>query len=530
MAIFDVVIHGGWLIDGTGSPCFMADIAIKDGKVASIGKLSPSTGRRAISAKGRVVTPGFIDMHTHSDQPLIADGGAESKVRQGVTLDIIGESQTVAPLEGAVLEEYRTEHRRRNGIETDWNTFSGYFRKVLQGGISINVASGVSPQQVKRVVVGFDERPANATEQEKMNRFVQQAMEEGALGLTAAWHAKGPEYPHEVVEMAKVVKRFGGYYGVHVGSEGFDITEELEKTFRIAREARIPVHIYHLKMRARSNWGRVRQVIEQIEAAQREGLEITANQYPYTAMQHPWRRLFPRWVQDASVTETIAKFKSELFRERVLKDPEFDQYVNEHGGWEGIVAARLDKAGLKGLEGKSIAEIAKIREQEPASACFDLIYEEGMFIHGVHHTMSEDDVKTVMRVPWVSIGSDGSALNLTYPGKPHPRSFGTNPRVLGKYTREEKVLGLEDAIRKMTSLPAQVLGFKDRGLLKEGYWADVVVFDPDTVADMATYDNPKQYPKGIDYVIVNGTVVVDEGYHTGARPGTVIYGPGKKAL
>jgi N-acyl-D-aspartate/D-glutamate deacylase len=449
-------------------------------------------------------------------------------VRQGVTLDIIGESQTVAPLEGAVLEEYRLEHRKRNGIEADWKTFTDYFNRLMKDGTSINVASGVSPQQVKRVVCGFEERPASAGEQEKMNRLVAQAMEEGALGLTAAWHAKGPESPEEVVDMAKVVRRYGGYYGVHVGSEGFDMMEELAKTLRIARESRIPIHVYHLKMRAKANWGRIRQVIEQLEEARCEGLEITANQYPYTAMQHPWRRLFPRWVQDAPINETISQFRSASFRERVMNDPEFEQYVNEHGGWEGIVAARLDTEQLKRFEGKTIAEIAKMRGQDPVSTCFDMIYEEGVFIHGVHHTMSEEDVKTVMRVPWVSIGSDGSALNLNFPGKPHPRSFGTNPRVLGKYTREEKVLALEDAVRKMTSLPAQVLGLKDRGLLREGYCADVVVFDPDRVADMATYENPKQYPKGIDYVLVNGAIVIDNGHHTGARPGKVVYGPGKR--
>jgi len=359
-----------------------------------------------------------------------------------------------------------------------------------------------------------------------MNRLVAQAMEEGALGLTAAWHAKGPENPEEVVEMAKVAKNYGGYYGVHVGSEGFDMMEELAKTLRIAREAKIPVHVYHLKMRAKANWGRVRQVIAQLEEARREGLDITANQYPYTAMQHPWRRLFPRWVQDAPLNETIARFKDPAFRERVIQDPEFHQYVDEHGGWEGVVAARLDRPALKKFEGMTIAEIAGIREQDPVSACFDLIYDEGVFIHGVHHTMSEDDVKAVMRVPWVSIGSDGSALNLKYPGKPHPRSFGTNPRVLGKYTRDEKVLTLEDAVRKMTSMPAQVLGLKDRGQLREGYWGDIVIFDPDRVADTATYENPKQYPKGIDYVLVNGAVVIDNGQHTGARPGKVVYGPG----
>jgi len=527
MAEFDIVIHGGRLIDGTGNPWFYGDLGIKNGRIAHIGKINPETGERAISAKGQVVTPGYIDMHTHSDQPVIADGNAESKVRQGVTLDIIGESQTVAPLAGAILEEYRAEHRKRNGIETDWTTFTGYFASLMRAGSAINIASGVSPQQVKRVVCGFGERPATSSEQEQMNRLVAQAMEEGALGLTAAWHAKGPENPEEVVEMAKVARHYGGYYGVHVGSEGFDMMEELAKMFRVARGSGIPVHVYHLKMRAKANWGRIRQVIEQLEEARREGLEITANQYPYTAMQHPWRRLFPRWVQDGPVGETISQFKSPAFRERVIRDPEFTQYVDEHGGWEGVVAARLDNQALKKFEGMTVAQIAKIREQDPVSACFDLIFEEGTFIHGVHHTMNEEDVKTVMRVPWVSIGSDGSALNLKYPGKPHPRSFGTNPRVLGKYTRDEKVLTLEDAVRKMTSLPAQVLGLQDRGLLRQGFWADVVIFDPDIVADTATYENPKQYPKGIPYVLVNGTIVIDKGHHTGARPGKVVYGPGK---
>ncbi|MDP7107974.1 MAG: amidohydrolase family protein, partial [Roseibacillus sp.] len=253
-----------------------------------------------------------------------------------------------------------------------------------------------------------------------------------------------------------------------------------------------------------------------------------ANQYPYTAMQHPWRRLFPRWVQDAPLSETLPQFKSADFRQRIMADPEFTQYVDEHGGWEGVAAARLDNPDLKPLEGKRIAEIAKIRGKDPVNTCFDLILEEGVFIHGVHHTMSEEDVKTVMRLPWVSVASDGSALNLKYPGKPHPRSFGTNVRVLGKYVREESVLDLEDAVRKMTSLPAQVLGLKDRGLLRKGCWADIVVLDPDAVIDTATYDNPKQYAKGIHHVLVNGVPVIDGGAHTGARPGRVIYGPGKK--
>jgi dihydroorotase/N-acyl-D-amino-acid deacylase len=528
MSLYDIVIHEGMIIDGTGNPWFRGDVAIKNGKIAAIGRINSNEGARAISAKGRVVTPGFIDMHTHSDQPLIADGDAHSKVRQGVTLDIIGESQTVAPLEGPVLEEYRSEHRKRNGIETDWSSFNGYFSRLKTQGIAINVASGVSPQQIKRVVVGFKERPATAQELQRMNQLVAQGMEEGALGLTCAWHAKGPESPEEVVEMAKVARAYGGYYGVHLGSEGFDIMEELDKAIRVGREADIPVHVYHLKMRAKSNWGRVRQVVAQIEEARREGLDISANQYPYTAMQHPWRRLFPRWVQNSPLSETMPQFNKSDFRARVLADPEFEQYVNEHGGWEGVVGARFDTPELKPLEGKTIAEIAQIQGKDPATACFDLIYAEGGFIHGVHHTMCEDDVRYVLQVPWVSIGSDGSALNLNFPGKPHPRSYGTNVRVLGKYAREERVLTLEDAVRKMTSLPAQVLRLSDRGLLKEGYWADIVIFDPDSVADTATYESPKQYPRGVDYVLVNGAVVIDSGEHTGARPGNVVYGPGKK--
>ncbi len=528
MTLYDIVIHGGRVIDGTGNPWFYGDIAVKEGRIAQIGKIEPSSGHRAIPAKGYVVTPGYIDMHTHSDQPLVADGKAESKVRQGVTLDIIGESQTVAPLHGPVYEEYVAEHRRRNGIEVDWTTFTEYFQRLDQGGISVNVASGVSPQQVKRTVIGYKERPAKRREQDEMNRLVAQAMEEGAMGLTSAWHARGPEYPGEVVEMARVARNYGGYYGVHLGSEGFDIVEELDKALRVGREAEIPVHIYHLKMRAKANWGRIREVIGRIEEARREGVEVTANQYPYTAMQHPWRRLFPRWVQDAPVSETIPQFGNSDFRQRIMGDPEFDQYVNEHGGWEGVVAARVDNPNLKIFEGKTVAEIAKLKGKDPVSTCFDLVLEEGSFIHGVHHTMCEEDIRTVMRLPWVSVSSDGSAINLNYPGKPHPRSFGTNVRVLGKYVREEKILGLEDAIRKMTSLPAQVLGLKDRGLLRVGHWADLVVLDPDSVIDMATYDNPKRYAKGIHHVLVNGIPVIDGGAHTGARPGRAIYGPGKK--
>jgi N-acyl-D-amino-acid deacylase len=525
---YDVVVVNGKVIDGSGNPWFYADVAIKGGKIVKIGKIDPSSGRRVIDAKGMVVTPGFIDLHTHTDMTVLADGNAESKVRQGVTLDIIGESATVAPLSGKALEEYKEDAKRRAGVDVDWTTLAGYFRRLNKKGSSINIASSVSPQQIRKVVIGFENRPATAAEIDKMTKLVAEAMEEGAVNLSTAFTGGGYRYADEMIAMAKVVAKYGGYYGTHIGGEGEQVMEELDKAIRVGEEAKIPVHIYHIKVRGKNNFGKIKEVIKKIEAARARGLDITANQYPYTAMEHPWARLFPTWVQDMPRKDAIAKLKERAFRDKIKADKEFPEYVNEHGGWEGVVGTVFNHPGNKAYEGKSILDIAKLRGQSDlAETCFDLIVEEGAFIPGVHHTMSEEDVRYVMQIPWVSIASDGSAINLSAPGKPHPRSFGTNVRVLGKYVRDEKVLTLEDAVRKMTSLPAQTLRLKDRGLLREGYWADVVVFDPNTVSDPATYENPQQYAKGVPYVLVNGTVVIDKRNHTGARPGKNIFGPGK---
>jgi N-acyl-D-amino-acid deacylase len=527
---YDVVIANGKIVDGSGNPWFYGNVAIEKGHIARIGKFDPTLGKRVIDAKGMVVSPGFIDLHTHTDMPVLADGSAESKVRQGVTLDVIGESQTVAPLKGGVLEEYKEEAKRRSGVDVDWITLDGYFRRLGKSGTSINIASSVSPQQVRKVVVGFDDRPATKAEIEQMTQLVTQAMEEGAVNLSTAFTGGGYKYKDEMVAMAKVVASYGGYYGTHIGGEGAQIDEELDKALKIAEETGIAVHIYHIKVRGKNNFGRVKDIIKKIDAARARGLDVTANQYPYTAMEHPWARLFPSWVQAMPRRDAIAKLKERAFRDRIKADEEFGEYVNEHGGWEGIVGTVFNVPKNKEYEGKTILEISKSRgDSDPAETCFDLVVEEGAFVPGVHHTMSEDDVKFVMQVPWVSIASDGSALNLTVPGKPHPRSFGTNVRVLGKYVRTDKVLTLEDAVRKMTSLPAQILRLKDRGMLKEGYWADVVVFDPNTVSDPATYQNPQQYAKGVPFVFVNGAAVIDGGNHTGARSGKVIYGPGRTA-
>lgn len=530
MAELDILIRGGRIIDGSGDAGYQADVGIKDGRITAIGQLDTGASRM-INASGKVVCPGFIDMHTHSDIPVLLDGNAESKVRQGVTLDVIGEHASVAPLAGPAAEEYRIDQLHQFGFEVDWADLTGYFERLIRQGCSINIASGVSPQQTRRAVVGFETRPATTGEIDEMERLTAEVMEQGAVGLTCAWHGGGPEHPEEVAAMAKVAARYGGYYGVHIGSEGFQVDEEIDKALYVGREASIPVHIYHIKARGSENWSRVPGIIQRIEAARRDGLAVTANQYPYTAMQHSWSRLVPRWVRDAPRKQIIPRFAERDFRDQLKQDKESKQYLAEHGGWQGVVASVLHNPGLKAYEGRRVTEIARMRGQEadPSEAYFDIVLEEGNFPHGVFHNMAETDVQTFMRLPWVSIASDGSALNLDASGVPHPRSFGTNVRVLGKYVRQERVIGLEEAVRKMTSLPAGVLQLSDRGLLRAGYWADIVVFDPDTVADRATFERPKQYPVGVEYVLVNGGVVIDGGEHTGARPGRPIYGPTKRA-
>jgi N-acyl-D-amino-acid deacylase len=527
---YDVLIAHGAIVDGTGNPWYGADIGIRDGRIATIGSIDRGAAALVIDAGGKVVSPGFIDLHTHSDIPLLVDGTAQSAVRQGVTLDVLGESASIAPLDGVVLDGLKPQLKRRYGLDVDWTSVAGYFARLQRQGVSINVATSVAPQQIRQVVMGYDKRPADAAALAKMNALVAQAMQEGAVGLSTAYEGGGYDNPEEIFAMAKVAAQYGGYYASHVGSEGYQLVEEVRKAIAVADAAHLPVHIYHLKIRGTKLWGQAGPALKLIEDARRRGLDITANQYPYTAMQHPWGAFFPEWAKNGPPGTIVRVLSDPANREKLKKDPQFIQYVEEHGGFEGIVASRFSNPKDKPLEGKSIAEIAKLRgDRDPADTCFNLIVEEGGFIDGVHHNMSEDDVKTIMRLPWVAIASDGAALRpdgILGDGLPHPRSYGTNPRVLGKYVRDDHVLTLEDAVRKMTSLPAQILRLKDRGLLREGYWADLVVFDPATVADRGTYERPAQYPAGITDVLVNGVPVIRNGEHTGAKPGKIVYGSG----
>jgi len=513
---YDLILRNGHIVDGTGNPWFAGDVAVTNGRIAAIGKMPNAQAARVVDASGLIVSPGFIDLHTHSEIPLLQDGTAQSKVRQGVTLDIMGESTSAAPRDGMKPDVV-------DGITQDWTTFTGYFGRLEKQGISINAISHVSAEQVRVAVMGYTPRTATPAEIEKMKALVARSMQEGAWGLVTRFESGGPDDPHEIIEMAKVAAAYGGNYTSHIGSEGFEQTKELAFAIRVAEEAKIPVHIFHLKIRGQSNWGTVGSYLKTIEDARARGLDITANEYPYTAMNHGWSAFFPVWARDGGPERFAVLLKDTATRDRIKQDKDFKTWVHEHGGWEGIVMGRAGSPGNKKYEGMRLAEIAKLRgDADPADTCITLMAEDGGRISGMFHTMSEDDVRLVMRQPWVSIASDGSAINLDAPGVPHPRNYSTSARVLGYYVRDQHVLTMEDAIRKMSGLPAQILGLKDRGLLREGYAADIAVFDPATVGETNSFEKPKSYAKGVQYVLVNGTLVIDKGEHTGAKPGKVL--------
>lgn len=513
---FDVIIRGGQVLDGTGAAAVRADLGIRGDRIAAVGQLTGQAARQVIDATGLVVAPGFIDLHTHSEMPLLADGTAQSKVRQGVTLDITGESTSAAPRDGLPAET-------QDGVTADWTTFTGYFERLERQGISINTIAHVSSEQVRRLVLGYDPRPATPQEITRMTDLVARSMQEGAWGLVTRFESGGPTHPGEIIAMAKTVASYGGNYTSHVGSEGFEQKKEIDFAIRVAEEAKVPVHIFHLKIRAKDNWGTIGRYITQIEDARARGLDITANQYPYTAMFHGWSAFFPLWIREGGPQKFAERLKDPAMRARLKTDNDFITWAREHGWWDGIVLARARTEKNKQYEGKRIAQIARMRgEEDPMDTCIELMAEEGGNISGVFHTMDEADVRTVMKLPWVSIASDGSAINLQAPGVPHPRNYSTNVRVLGRYVRDEKVLTLPKAVLKMTSLPAQILGLKDRGRISEGLAADVVVFDPARVGDTNSFEQPKSYAAGVPYVLVNGVVVIDKGRHTGARPGKAL--------
>ncbi|MGD0011799.1 MAG: D-aminoacylase [Terriglobia bacterium] len=533
---YDLLIINGHILDGSGSPWFEGSVAVKDGKIAAVGRLPNGTAGRVIDARGLTVAPGFIDLHSHSDYALLVDGKAESKIRQGVTTEILGEDESAGPILGPAVPEFDKE-LTRYGLTRDWTTLGEYFARVERQGTSVNIASYVGSGQVRMDVMGNVDRPATALEMEKMKELVEQALHEGAIGL-----ASGLIYPPnsfattvELIELAKVAARYGGIYTSHIRGEGDHWKQSIDEAIEISEKARLPVHILHFKMDGQANWGKMAQQIREVQAARDRGVDITADQYPYIASMTGLEMCIPPKYLEGASQQVVERLKDPKVRSEIrqaiangLPGWQANQ-VKSVGGWHGVLVASLQKPENKQYEGKRMDEVAEEMRKDPLDALCDLLISEGGSAEAVYFSMSEADVELAMKQPWVGVGSDGVAVSpaMTFMGKPHPRFYGTFPRVLGVYVREKEVLTLSDAIRKMTSFPAQITGLTDRGLLRPGMAADITIFDPKTVSDKATFQNPLQYPVGILYVVVNGVVVIDQGQHTGAKPGRVLYGRGK---
>jgi N-acyl-D-amino-acid deacylase len=529
----DLLVTNARIVDGTGAAARDGAVAIAGGKVVEVLDAAAATAAsrratRVVDAKGRVVAPGFIDMHSHSDMPLVTDGNAQSKIRQGVTTEVIGESGSIAPQASPTADQ-------------PWTDFAGYFAVLEKQGIAVNLLSYIGLGTVRELVIGGDNRPPTADELIKMQGLVGAAMQQGAAGVSTGLIYPPNAYANldELVALSTPAAAVGGRYASHLRHDGKRLREGIEEAVAIGERARLPVHVFHIKVTGQQNFGRMTEVVEIVEAARARGVRVTADIYPYVASSTSLTATLPQWVMDGGVDKLVERLSDRTTRARVRRDMEdpnasWDNRYQSAGTWANVQLASIGRQrGLPSTvdnpnakyEGMRVADAAKAAGKDPFDFVFDLLRDTRASVGCVYFIMSEDDVKLAMRQPWVAVGSDGSALATEGPlraGVPHPRNFGTFPRVLGKYVREEKVITLEEAVRKMTSLAAATLNLPDRGSIAPGKWADLVIFDPATVADQATFEQPFQYPVGIDIVIVNGQVVLDEGKHTNARPGKVL--------
>jgi dihydroorotase/N-acyl-D-amino-acid deacylase len=528
---YDIVVRDGRIIDGTGSPWYAGDVAIRGGRIAAIGRLAGAPARRVINARGMVVAPGFIDMLGQSELTILVNPHLPSKIYQGITSEITGEGGSIAPLTDAVIQADRVTYEHY-GVEATWRTFREYFARLRKQGMGVNLASYVGATQVRRVVLGDDNRAPTAAELERMKALVRDAMRDGAVGLsTSLQYAPAPyATTEELIALATEAARFGGTYASHIRSEGDSILAALDEAFRIGREAGIPVEIWHLKAAGKANWGRMPEIVAHIEQARRSGVDVEADTYAYTAWFNSFSAVIPPWAHDGGDKKLVERLKDSAARARIRRELEtpssgWNNEWQEVAGPESILVGAVQNPKLVPLEGKNIAEIAKLWNKDPIDTVFDLLIEDEAFTEVAMVGMSEPDVALALQQPWVSICNDSQGTapdGLLGKEHPHPRAYGTFPRILRKYVREEKKLTLEDAIRKFTALPAQRMRFADRGVLKAGMWADVVVFDPDTIHDVATFENPNQLSEGMRFVLVNGVPVIDEGKLTNALPGKVL--------
>ena len=532
---FDVIIRGGTVYDGSGRAPVKADVGIEGDRIAAVGNLSRATAATVIDANGLAVAPGFINMLSHSETSWIIDNRSLSELRQGVTTQIFGESSM-----GPLNDEMKKRRREAQGdlkFEIEWTTLAEYLNYLQKRGISQNVASFIGAPTIREYVIGLDDKPPTPAQLEQMRELVRREMEAGALGITTAliyppaFFAK----TDELIELCKVAAKYKGKYTAHMRSEGAQLIEAVQETIRISREAGLPAEIYHLKASGEANWPKMDQVIKMIEDAQRKGVKITADMYTYPAGGTGLDASLPPWVFDGGRDAAYKRLQDPATRQKIaqaVRTPtnEWENLYLLSGSPERILLASFRNDNLKPLTGKTLAEVARMRGKDPIETIMDLLLEDRSRIGTIYFLMSEDNIRKQIRQPWVAFGSDAASIaaeGVFLRSSAHPRTYGNFARLLGKYVRDEKVISLSEAVRRLTSLPAANLGLKDRGSLSKGMFADVVIFDPQTIADRATFENPHQYSVGVRDVLVNGHLVLKNGEHTGTTPGRALWGPGK---
>jgi len=532
---FDIVITNGHIIDGTGSPWYSGDIGIRGGKIDSIGNLSAAPRTRTIDAGGKVVAPGFIDMLGQSESTILVDPRLPSKIYQGITTEITGEGESIAPLNDSILRADQ-EHYDQYHIQADWRTLRQYFSRIEKQGMGINLASYVGATRVRRMVLGDNDVQPTAAQLEQMKELVRQAMRDGAVGVSTSLEYAPAPYAktEELIGLAAEASKFGGIYATHMRNEGTGILPAIDEAVRIGREAHIPVEIWHFKVGGKPSWGHMPEAIAKVNSARAEGIDISADTYAYTAWFNDFSAFIPAWAHDGGNTKLLERLKDPAMRARIRKDmltpsDQWDNEWQEIPGPEAVLIGVVNNPQLLPLQGKTLADIAKMWNKDPMDALFDLLIEDHALTSVAVFGMSEPDVSLALQQPWISIDNDSSGTSpegILGQEHPHPRAYGTFPRILRKYVREEHKLTLEDALRKFSALPAQRMHFTDRGVIKAGMSADIVIFDPASIHDVATFERPNQLSEGMVYVLVNGVPVIDQTKMTGALPGKVLRGPG----
>jgi N-acyl-D-amino-acid deacylase len=532
---FDILIKNGKVLDGTGNPWYSADLGIRGDRIVAIGKLSNATGKKTIDAVGKIVAPGFIDTLGQSEMALLIDNRALSKLSQGITTEITGEGGSIAPQNEKTISPMRPvlDHYK---LKVDWTTLDGYFRRLEKQGTPLNIGTYVGAAQVREAVIGDDDRPPTPAELEQMKALVEQAMKDGAFGISTALIYPPGHYAktEELIELAKVSAQYGGLYATHMRSEGASEMAAVDEAIRIGREAGLPVEIFHLKVSGKPRWGSMVKIVEKIQAARDSGLDIRANQYPYVAGGTALASSLPPWVADGGVAKLLERLKDPSVRARIK-----DEMATDHADWEnlffdcgggaGILIAGVVNPDLKKYNSKTVAEMAKAENKEELEALFDFVLKDNAQTGALYFMASEEDLINGLKQPWTSIGLDASESPLEgplYEPQSHPRAFGSMPRFLGRYVRDQNLMPVAEAVRKITSMPAQRQHLVGRGQIQVGYFADITIFDPAAVIDRATYTESTKLSEGIDTVLVNGQIEFEHGSLTGVNAGRALRGPG----